>query len=50
MKIWEKGVKLEKIGRLKALNSQKLESEAKDDANKMYQIIYYKHALSFLKK
>lgn len=41
MKIWEKGVKLEKIGRLKALNSQKLDNEAKDDANKMYETIYF---------
>lgn len=35
MKIWEKGVKLDKIGRLKALNNQKSDNDEKDDQNKM---------------
>ena len=36
LKIWQKGVKKDKIGRLKALYDVKIGEEAADEANKLY--------------
>lgn len=36
LKIWQKGVKTDKIGRLKDLYDVKIGEEAADEANKLY--------------
>ena len=42
MKIWQKGIKYDKVGRLKALNYVKSNEEDPEDSNKMFYFSWFR--------